>query len=169
MNIKKTANLLLNFTLKRLAEIFGILVSLMGVMLFLALITYSPNDPNFIFPENTKIENLMGFQGSFISDLFFQSVGLVSYLIPLTFIITGINILKSKDFFLFIENNFFTTLYLIFGALFFNYYYSDSYSLYINGNSGFVGEYLNQSFLESIVSINDKISFYILILTIKIR
>ena len=164
MNIKKTANLLLNFTLKRLAEIFGILVSLMGVMLFLALITYSPNDPNFIFPENTKIENLMGFQGSFISDLFFQSVGLVSYLIPLTFIITGINILKSKDFFLFIENNFFTTLYLIFGALFFNYYYSDSYSLYINGNSGFVGEYLNQSFLGYIISINENIFFYILIL-----
>ena len=164
MNIKKTANLLLNFALKRLAEIFGIVVSLIGVMLFLALITYSPNDPNFIFPENTKIENLMGFQGSFISDLFFQSVGLVSYLIPLTFIITGINILKSKDFFLFIENNFFTTLYLIFGALFFNYYYSDSYSLYINGNSGFVGEYLNQSFLGHIISINENIFFYILIL-----
>ena len=166
MNIKKTANLLLNFALKRLAEIFGIVVSLIGVMLFLALITYSPNDPNFIFPENTKIENLMGFQGSFISDLFFQSVGLVSYLIPLTFIITGINILKSKDFFLFIENNFFTTLYLIFGALFFNYYYSDSYSLYINGNSGFVGEYLNQSFLGHIISINENIFFYILILII---
>ncbi len=164
MNIKKTANLLLNFALKRLAEIFGIVVSLIGVMLFLALITYSPNDPNFIFPENTKIENLMGFQGSFISDLFFQSVGLVSYLIPLTFIITGINILKSKDFFLFIGNNFFTTLYLIFGALFFNYYYSDSYSLYINGNSGFVGEYLNQSFLGYIISINENIFFYILIL-----
>ncbi|MDC0898525.1 DNA translocase FtsK, partial [Candidatus Pelagibacter sp.] len=90
--------------------------------------------------------------------------GLMSYLIPLTFIITGINILKSKDFFLFIENNFFTTLYLIFGALFFNYYYSDSYSLYINGNSGFVGEYLNQSFLGHIISINENIFFYILIL-----
>jgi S-DNA-T family DNA segregation ATPase FtsK/SpoIIIE len=106
----------------------------------------------------------MGFHGSFTSDLFFQSVGLMSYLIPLTFIITGINILKSKDFFLFIENNFFTTLYLIFGALFFNYYYSDSYSLYINGNSGFVGEYLNQSFLGHIISINENIFFYILIL-----
>ena len=72
MNIKKTSDLLLNFAIKRLAEIFGILVSLTGLMLFLSLITYSPNDPNFIFPENTKIENLMGFQGSFISDLFFQ-------------------------------------------------------------------------------------------------
>jgi len=164
MNIKKTADLLLNFAINRLAEIFGILISLAGAMLFLALITYSPNDPNFIFPENTKIQNLMGFQGSFISDLFFQSVGLIAYLIPFTFIITGINILRSKDFFLFIENNFFIILYLIFGTLFFAYYYSDTYSLYINGNSGFVGQYLNQSFLKSIVSINDKIFFYILIL-----
>ena len=166
MNIKKTADLLLNFAIKRLAEIFGILISLAGVMLFLALITYSPNDPNFIFPENTKIENLMGFRGSFISDFFFQSVGLIAYLIPLTLIITGINILRSKDFFLFIENNFFTILYLIFGSLFFNYYYSDSYSLYINGNSGFVGEYLNNTFLKSLILINDRIFFYILILII---
>jgi S-DNA-T family DNA segregation ATPase FtsK/SpoIIIE len=166
MNIKKTADLLLNFAIKRLAEIFGILISLSGIMLFLALITYSPNDPNFIFPENTKIENLLGFQGSFISDLFFQSVGLIAYLIPLTIIITGINILRSKDFFLFIENNFFTILYLIFGSLFFDYYYSDSYSLYINGNSGFVGEYLNQSFLRSLILINDNIFFYILILIV---
>ena len=163
MNIKKIANSLLNFAIKRLAEIFGILISLTGVMLFLALITYSPNDPNFVFPENTKIENLMGYRGSFISDLFFQSVGLIAYLIPITFMFTGINIIRSKEFFLFIENNFFTVLYLIFGTLFFSQYYSDKYSLYINGNSGFVGEYLNQSFIGSITSINDKIFFYILI------
>ena len=163
MNIKKTADLLFNFAIKRLAEIFGIVVFLAGAMIFLALITYSPNDPNFIFPQNTKIENLMGFYGSFVSDLLFQSVGLIAYLISFTLIFTGINILKTKDFFLFIENNFFTILYLIFGTLFFGYYYSDTYSLYINGNSGFVGEYLNQSFIRSIVAINDDISFYILI------
>ena len=166
MNIKKTANLLLNFALKRLAEVFGILISLTGVMLFFALITYSPNDPNFIFSDNTKIENLMGFQGSFVSDLFFQSVGLIAYLIPFTLIFTGINILKTKDFFLFIENNFFTILYLIFGTLFFAYYYPDTYALYVNGNSGFVGEYLNNTFLKSLILINDDIFFYILILII---
>ena len=166
MNIKKTANLLHNFALKRLAEIFGTLIALAGLMLFLALITYSPNDPNFIFPDNTKIENLMGFKGSFVSDLFFQSVGLISYLVPITLIFTGINILRTKDFFLFIENNFFTVLYLIFGTLFFAYYYSDTYALYVNGNSGFVGEYLNNTFLKSLILINDNIFFYILILII---
>ena len=166
MNIKKTANLLLNFALKRLAEIFGILISLTGIMLFLALITYSPNDPNFIFPDNAKIENLMGFQGSFVSDLFFQSVGIIAYLIPFTLIFTGINILKTKDFFLFIENNFFTILYLIFGTFFLSYYYSDTYTMYVNGNSGFVGEYLNNTFLRSLILINESIFFYILIFII---
>jgi S-DNA-T family DNA segregation ATPase FtsK/SpoIIIE len=164
MNIKKTANLLLNFTIRRLAEIFGILISLAGGMLLLALITYSPNDPNFIFPENTKIENLMGFHGSFVSDLLFQSVGLMAYLIPFTLLITGINILKTKDFFLIIENNFFTILYLISGTLFFIHYYSNTYSIFINGTSGFVGQYLNQTFLKSLILINESIFFYLLIL-----
>ena len=164
MNIKKIANLLLNFTIRRLAEIFGMLISLAGVMLLIALITYSPNDPNFIFPENIKIENLMGFHGSFVSDLLFQSVGLIAYLIPFTLIITGINIFKTKDFFLIIENNFFTILYLISGTLFFIHYYSDTYSVFINGTSGFVGQYLNQTFLKSLVLINESIFFYLLIL-----
>src|SRR5210317_1518531 len=164
MNIKKTANLLLNFTIRRLAEIFGILISLAGGMLLLALITYSPNDPNFIFPENIKIQNLMGFHGSFVSDLLFQSVGLMAYLIPFTLLITGINILKTKDFFLIIENNFFTILYLISGTLFFIHYYSNTYSIFINGTSGFVGQYLNQTFLKSLILINESIFFYLLIL-----
>ena len=47
MNIKKTANLLLNFAIKRLAEIFGIVIFLTGMLLLIALITYSPEDPNF--------------------------------------------------------------------------------------------------------------------------
>ena len=95
MNIKKTANLLINFTIKRLAEIFGVIIFSGGVILLIALITYSPDDPNFIFPSDTEIKNILGFQGSFISDLFFQSVGLISYLISLTLIITGINIFKT--------------------------------------------------------------------------
>ena len=110
MNIKKTANLLLNFAIKRIAEIFGIIIFVSGVLLFASLISYSPDDPNFIFPENTQIKNLLGFQGSFISDLFFQAVGLIAYLISITFLITGINIFNSKEFFLFIENIFLFSL-----------------------------------------------------------
>ena len=113
MDIKKTANLLLNFTLKRLAEIFGIIIFFAGVLLFIALFSYSPEDPNFIFPKDTEIKNLLGFHGSFISDLFFQSFGFVAYLISLTYIITGINIFRLKEFFLIIENTFIAILYTI--------------------------------------------------------
>ena len=119
MDIKKTANLLLNFTLKRLAEISGIVIFSAGILLFIALFSYSPEDPNFIFPKDTKIKNLLGFQGSFISDLFFQSFGLIAYLISFTYIITGINIFRLKEFFLIIENTFLAILYTIIGTLIF--------------------------------------------------
>ena len=168
MNIKKTANLLLNFAIKRLAEILGIIIFAFGIMLLLALITYSPEDPNFIFPDNTEIKNLLGFQGSYISDLFFQSVGLISYLISFTLIITGINIFSTKEFFLVIENIFFASLYCIFGTLFLTYFYSKGFSLYINGNGGFVGNYLNQTFFNSLIQVNENIFYYILILLILI-
>jgi len=102
MDIKKTANLLLHFALKRLAEIFGIIIFFSGIFLFVALFSYSPEDPNFIFPKDTKIQNYFGFQGSFISDLLLQSFGYISYLISITYIITGINIFRLKEFFLII-------------------------------------------------------------------
>ena len=64
MNIKKIANTTLVFIAKRLAEIFGFLVFSAGIILFISLISYSPEDPNFIFPENTEIKNFLGLRGS---------------------------------------------------------------------------------------------------------
>ena len=166
MDIKKTANLLLNFTIKRLAEIFGIVIFIAGGMLLVALLTYSPEDPNFVFPDNTEIKNILGFQGSFISDLFLQSIGLIAYPLSFTFVITGINIFRVKDFFLILQNTFFVILYVVFGTLYLTYFYSNDFTLYINGNGGFVGNYLNQTFLNSLVKTNENISYYILILLI---
>jgi S-DNA-T family DNA segregation ATPase FtsK/SpoIIIE len=168
MNIKKTANLLLNFAIRRLAEIFGIIIFLLGIMLLAALITYSPDDPNYIFPKETEIQNLLGFKGSFVSDLFFQSIGLIAYLIPFTVIVTGTNIFRTKEFFLFIENIFYLILYSILGTLFFTHFYSDIYTIYINGNGGFVGSYLDQTFLNSLIQLNERIFYFILILFITI-
>ena len=148
MDIKKTANLFIDFTSRRLAEIAGLLLLLLGLALFVALLTYSPEDPNFIFPDNTEIKNFFGFKGSFVSDLFFQSVGLIAYLISLTFIITGINVFRTKEFILIIENTFFTVLYCIFGSLFLTHFYSNAFTFYINGNGGFIGNFLNQTYLN---------------------
>ena len=153
MDIKKTANSFANFTIKRIAEIFGITVFCAGVLLLLALIPYSPEDPNFIFPENTTIKNILGFQGSFVSDVFFQSIGLVSYFFSFTLIVTGINIIRSKKFFLIIENTFFAIIYCIFGTLFFAHFYSEDFTLYIIANGGVIGDYLTLRFLNTIILI----------------
>ncbi len=118
MNIKKIANSLLIFITNKIIEIIGILVSIFGILLLIALLSYSPSDPNFIFPDNTEINNKLGFRGSFVSDLFFQSIGLIAYLVSFTLIISGINIFKIKDFFLIIENLFFSILYSSFGTIF---------------------------------------------------
>ena len=164
MNIKNIANTVINFIIKRLIEISGIIISFTGILLLLALVTYSPNDPNFIFPENTEIKNLLGFQGSFTSDLFFQALGLISYLIPITLIFTGINIFKNKEFFLIVTNIFFTILYTTAGSIFFNHFYENAFELYINGNGGFIGSYLSKTFINSIFNINEFIFYYILII-----
>ena len=168
MNIKKTADLLINFTIKRLVEIFGIAITLVGILLLVALWTYSPEDPNFIFPENSEIKNILGFQGSFVSDLFFQSIGLISYLFSITLIITGINIFKIKEFFLIFENLFYAVIYSVFGTLFLSNFYSNAFTLYINGNGGFIGSYLNQTFLNSLIKLNENLFFYLSILLILI-
>ncbi len=166
MNMKKIAIIALEFTINRLMEILGLIILAFGLLLFTALISYSPEDPNFIFPENTEIKNILGFQGSYVSDLFFQSIGFISYLIPITFFFTGINIFRTKDFFLLIENTFFVILYLIFGSLYFSLFYDATFTLYINGNGGFIGNYLSNSFLQDVVNINKNITYYILVLLI---
>jgi S-DNA-T family DNA segregation ATPase FtsK/SpoIIIE len=135
-------------------------------LLLVALTSYSPEDPNFIFPDNTEIKNYLGFYGSFSSDLFFQSIGVIAYLLSITIIITGINIFRKKEFFLIIENTFFGILYSIFGTLFFAHFYSNNFELYINGNGGFIGNYLDQTFLNSLIKINENIFYYVLIFLI---
>src|SRR5210317_125867 len=166
MNIKKIASNTLQFIINRLIEIIGVCISLIGALLLIALVSYSPSDPNFIFPENTEIQNILGFQGSYISDLFFQSIGVISYLISITLFLTGINIFNRKDLFLIIENIFFSIFYCIFGSLFFDFFYKDTFELYINGNGGFVGQYLGQTFLENILNLQTSISYFLLLLLI---
>ena len=166
MEIKKLANNALIFGVNRFIEIFGVCIVVIGVLLLISLISFSPDDPNFIFPENTQIKNLLGYRGSFSADLFFQSFGLISLLLPFSLILTGANIILNKKIFLVIESNFFSILYLFCGSLFFSVFYKDAFVLYINGNGGFVGKYLETSFLNSLISFNLQATYYLLIFLI---
>ncbi|PDH18065.1 MAG: DNA translocase FtsK [Pelagibacterales bacterium MED-G44] len=161
MDIKKIANSLLIFITNRIIEIIGMVISVFGVLLLVALLSYSPSDPNYIFSDNTEIKNLLGFQGSYISDFFFQSLGLISFLIPLTYFLSGIRVVKEKKIFFLIENTFYIIIYSILGALFFSYFYEDAFYLYINGNGGFVGVYLSQIFIKSGTIPYENVFYYI--------
>ncbi len=157
-----------NFCIKRLAELIGLCLVAISILLFISLLSYSPEDPNFIFPEKTIINNLIGPKGSYVSDLFFQSFGLISILIPITYFFTGINIIISKTFLIIIENTFFIILYTFIGCLFFTAFHEKSFWLTINGNNGFLGNLFEENFLLSIVNTNEEIAYYILIILISL-
>ena len=133
MEIKKIANNVLIFGIKRFIEIFGVCIVVIGVLLLISLNSFSPDDPNFIFPDNTQIKNLLGYRGSFSSDLFFQSFGLTALLIPLSLIFTGINIILNNKILLIIESFFYIILYSLLGSIFFSLFYPNAFRLYING------------------------------------
>jgi len=166
MEIKKIAKNSFDFVINRLIELLGLCVATLGLLLLISLISYSPEDPNFIFTGEKEIKNILGFKGSVISDFFFQSIGLISILVAVTIFITGINVIKNKKTIILVENLFFTILYCLFGSLFFTFYYSESFWLSINGNGGFVGKFLKSNFLFEIISLSPKLCFYILIVTI---
>ena len=168
MKLKILANNAINFGINRVIEIFGASILIAGVLLLVSLISFSPYDPNFIFSTNTEIKNILGFQGSFTADIFFQSFGIIALLIPFSLIISGLNIIQNKKIFLIIESVFYIILYSLLGSLFFSFFYPLAFKLYIYGNGGFVGNYLKTTFLNYIINVNSQVSYVFLIVLILI-
>ena len=168
MKIKNLVDNTASFLFKRLSELIGLAILCLSILLLTSLISYSPEDPNFIFPKNTEIQNILGFKGSLIADFFYQSLGLISIVIPITFFFTGINIIRLKKNIFLIESLFFVTLYSLLGSLFFNTFYKNSFWLSINGNGGFIGSFLNDTFLYNIINLNLDIFYYLLIFIVSI-
>jgi S-DNA-T family DNA segregation ATPase FtsK/SpoIIIE len=102
-----------SFFNKRIIEIIGSLAVLLSIFLLLSLATHTPEDPNFIFPEKTKIQNLFGFYGSVTSDLFLQSFGIISFLFCVTIFFTGILIVRYKKLENILSNLFYSIIYII--------------------------------------------------------
>ncbi len=166
MIFKNYINKIANFTINRLAELIGIFLIITSILLFVSLISYSPEDPNFIFPESQDIKNLLGFRGSFIADIFFQSIGVISLLIPFSLLFTGLSITINKKFIIIIENIFFIILYIIAAAFFFGIFHKETYWLIINGNNGFVGDLMSETIIADFLEINKTLSYYLLIFII---
>ena len=163
MIIKNYINKIADFTLRRLTELSGLFLIIISILLLISLATYSPQDPTFIFPENQEIRNILGVRGSFVADLFFQSVGLISFLVPFSFFFTGVSIVINKNLIVIIENIFFIIIYILLATLFFSIFYKESYWLIINDNNGFVGNLLSETIFIDLLNINKTFSYYLLI------
>ena len=86
MNIKKIVNITLLFIAKRLTEIFGFLILSAGIFLFVSLVSYSPEDPNFIFPDNTKIPEQWS-ESEKPKERFVESISQSYHLFPLKLVL----------------------------------------------------------------------------------
>ena len=152
-----------DFLIRRITEFIGLIIVVLSISVFISLISYSPNDPNFLIENSGEVGNLMGFKGSIISDFLFQSIGLIAYLIPVTLFFLGINLVVKKQILIIIDNLFFCVFYTVFGSLFLSYFKTQSFLLTVNGNGGFVGNFLSDSFIKSLIEVNLNISYYFLI------
>ena len=168
MKIKNIVDKTSIFLGKRLSELFGVVLFCLSILLLISLISYSPEDPNFIFPENSEIKNLLGKRGSYASDFLFQSIGLISLLVPISFIFISLSVIINKKILQIIECLFFIILYSVMGTLFFTVFHTETFWLTINGNNGFIGNFFEKSFFVDLINLNHQISYVILIFFISL-
>ena len=166
MKIKYFVDKTSSFLLKRLSELVGIALFCLSILLLASLISYSPEDPNFIFPDNVAIKNLLGIYGSYVSDVLFQSIGLISLLVPISFFFISLSIIINKKLLYIIESIFFIILYSVLGTLFFTVFHTETYWLTINGKNGFVGDLFENTFIINIINLNYTISYIFLLFLI---
>ena len=157
-------NNLINFIRKRAFELVGLSLIFSSIALTVSFITYSPEDPSFVYDnDGTVIQNFFGIYGSIISDFLLQSFGLIAFLLLLTFISWGLNLIIKKELKKIILKTFCVVLYLIFGCTFIYSVYNNSYWLIDNGNSGFVGRIAYEFSYKYFPSIENQYSILFLV------
>ena len=134
-------NSVTNFLKKRTFEFIGLILISASVWLAIAFITYSPEDPSFIYGDrNFEIKNFFGIYGSGVADFLLQSFGLASFLILVNFLFWGINLITQREIKRIILKLFLMVSYLILSTIFIYISFNNSFWLIDNGNSGFVGK-----------------------------
>ncbi|MBV9505089.1 MAG: DNA translocase FtsK 4TM domain-containing protein, partial [Acidobacteriia bacterium] len=68
---------------KRLNEVSGFLILAVGLVTLLSLISYHAQDPSWDTASGSRPLNLVGYPGSYLSDLLLQGFGAVAFLFPL--------------------------------------------------------------------------------------
>ncbi len=84
---------------RRLNELIGFLMFVSATLLFLALASYSPQDPSFNTAGSVTSDtahNWIGLFGAMVSDLLLQSIGIVIFVVPIMIGLLGARWFKSR-------------------------------------------------------------------------
>ncbi|MEO7648995.1 MAG: DNA translocase FtsK 4TM domain-containing protein, partial [Bryobacteraceae bacterium] len=82
---------------KRLNEITGLILLCLGLLMWLSMVSYQPQDPSW----NTAVGsahpvNLIGYVGSYMADLFLQTFGLAAFFFPIVLFLLAWKWVRSE-------------------------------------------------------------------------
>ena len=83
---------------RRLMAFGGLLLALLGLVIFLACLTYNPQDPSLNNAGQDLSRNLLGVPGAIISDVLIQTLGLAAFLVPLALLAWGWRVVRTHGF-----------------------------------------------------------------------
>jgi S-DNA-T family DNA segregation ATPase FtsK/SpoIIIE len=133
-----------NFTIflkNRTIELVGLSLIFFAILLGISFFSYSPNDSIFVYGDHNKnIVNLLGLYGGIVADFLLQSFGLSSFLVLITIISWGLNLIIKKKILNIKYKILYLFIYIIFSCLFIYRSYNNSFWLIDHGNSGFLGQ-----------------------------
>ncbi len=82
---------------RRLNEIVGFLLLSLGLVLLLSLVSYHTQDPSLDTAAASRPLNLVGYPGSYLSDLIFQTFGAAAFLFPLLSFLLSWKWIRSEE------------------------------------------------------------------------
>jgi S-DNA-T family DNA segregation ATPase FtsK/SpoIIIE len=82
----------------RLNEVVGFLLLLAGLVLLLSLVSYHTQDPSLNTVSSARPLNLVGYLGSYLADLFYQTFGATAFLFPLLTFLLSWKWIRSEAF-----------------------------------------------------------------------
>jgi len=131
----------LDFFKRRFIEFSGLLLVSIFFVFSYSLIKYSPENATLIYKtDSLNTEGIFQTYSNIVADFFLQSVGLISFLISVSLLSWGVNLIVNKKIENLLNKAFYTILYINLGCLFVYLTNNNSFWLIDNGNSGFVGE-----------------------------
>ena len=84
-----------DFLRRRMMELGGVALAAFGVMLLMAVFTFSNADPSLNHATGNPPHNLLGLPGAYISDLLLQTFGLAIVLVPIAMITWGVRLIRT--------------------------------------------------------------------------